>query len=142
MNKHSKEQRSKNMRAVKNKDTDIEIRLRKALWNQGVRYRVNSTNIIGKPDISIKKYKIAIFCDSEFWHGKDWETKKFEIKSRRDFWWEKIEKNIERDKTVNKTLRDDGWTVLRFWGKEIKHDLNTCTDTIIKEIQQKKDELH
>lgn len=136
MDRHSKQQRSKNMRAVKSKNTDIEIRLRKALWKKGVRYRLNNTDIIGKPDISIKKYKIAIFCDSEFWHGKDWERKKFEIKTRRKFWWNKIEKNIKRDKDVNETLKKNGWTVLRFWGKEIKTDLQYCVDKVIKVIQR------
>lgn len=137
MDRHSKEQRSKNMRAVKNKNTGIELRLRKALWKKGVRYRLNNPDIIGKPDISIKKYKIAIFCDSEFWHGKDWEKKKFEIKSRRKFWWKKIEKNIKRDKVVNETLEKNGWTVLRFWGHEIKTDLKSCVDKVIEVIQKK-----
>lgn len=125
------------MRAVKNKNTGIELRLRKALWKKGVRYRLNNPDIIGKPDISIKKYKIAIFCDSEFWHGKDWEKKKFEIKSRRKFWWKKIEKNIKRDKVVNETLEKNGWTVLRFWGHEIKTDLKSCVDKVIEVIQKK-----
>ncbi len=137
MDKHSVEQRSKNMRAVKSKNTGIEVRLRKALWKQGVRYRLNNPDIFGKPDISIKKYKIAIFCDSEFWHGKDWEKKKFEIKSRRNFWWGKIEKNINRDQMVNETLKKNGWTVLRFWGEEIKSDLQSCVDKVIKVIQRK-----
>jgi|SRR5690625_2758037 len=137
MDKHSIEQRSKNMRAVKSKNTGIEVRLRKALWKEGVRYRLNNPDIIGKPDISIKKYKIAIFCDSEFWHGKDWERKKFEIKSRRNFWWYKIEKNIKRDQFVNETLKKNGWTVLRFWGEDIKNDLQSCVDNVIEVIQRK-----
>ncbi len=138
LDKHTKEQRRKNMQAVKNKNSKIELLLRKALWHKGVRYRINDKKVFGKPDISIKKYKIAVFCDSEFWHGKDWETKKLEIKSNQDFWYNKIEKNIERDKLVNKTLEKDGYFVLRFWGKEIHKNLNSCVEKIINVIQQQK----
>jgi len=131
MDKLTKEQRSKNRKAIKNKDSKIEILLRKALWKRGYRYRTNNRKIFGKPDISISKYKIAIFCDSEFWHGNDWEIKKFEIKSNRDFWWNKIKKNISRDKEVNQKLKEDGWKVIRFWGEEIKNNLDICKSKTI-----------
>jgi DNA mismatch endonuclease (patch repair protein) len=71
--------------------------------------------VFAKPDFTFLAKKIAIFVDGEFFHGKDWETAKFIIKSRRDFWWRKIESNMMRDSLVNQTLADDGWTVLRFW---------------------------
>lgn len=94
MSAKTKEQISKNMKAVHNKDSEIELLLRRELWNRGLRYRKNYSGLIGKPDIVFIGKKIAVFCDSEFWHGFDWETKKFEIKSRQEFWIPKIERTI------------------------------------------------
>lgn len=122
------------MKAVKNKDSKIEILLRKALWSKGYRYRKNYTKLEGKPDIVLQKYKVAIFCDSEFWHGYDWEVRKQDIKSNQDFWIKKIEGNIQRDVTVNKILKDQGWKVVRFWGKDIQKNLDACINKIEKEI--------
>lgn len=132
MDNHSKEQRHKNMAAIKNKDTKIEVILRKALYKKGYRYRKNYKELPGKPDIAITKYKIAIFCDSEFFHGKDWEKLKEQlIKSNNsDFWIDKISKNIQRDDDVNKQLNALGWTVLRFWGKDIKKHTDDCITAI------------
>ena len=101
MDKLTPEQRHKNMKAIKNKDSDIEIILRKELWSRGLRYRKNVTGIIGKPDIVFIGKKIAVFCDSEFWHGHNWEERKKDFKSNKDFWIPKIERNMERDKEVN-----------------------------------------
>lgn len=126
----SKEQISYNMKRVKSKDSEIEILLRKELWNRGMRYQKNVSSIIGKPDIVFKGKKIAIFCDSEFWHGYDWDNRKGDIKSRRDFWIPKIERNMQRDIEVTKALTESGWIVLRFWGEEIKKHVEDCADTI------------
>lgn len=130
MDKLTKEQRHKNMQAIKSKDTKIEIILRKALWQKGYRYRKNYKKIIGKPDIVFISKKVAIFCDSEFWHGFNWNENKSDIKSNRDFWIPKIEKNIQRDIEVNNTLRENGWTVIRFWGKDILKNLDNCITKI------------
>ena len=130
MDKLTKEQRSKNMKAVKNKDSKIELLLRKALHQRGFGYRKNHRALEGTPDIVLTKYKIAIFCDSEFWHGFDWEHKKLEIKSNREFWYKKIEGNITRDEFVTKTLSKQGWTVVRFWGKEILKNPDLCAEKI------------
>jgi DNA mismatch endonuclease Vsr len=124
MDRHTAEQRSKNMRAVKNKDSKIEVALRLALYHKGYRYRKNYDKVYGHPDIVFTKQKVAIFCDSEFWHGYDWDSAKNNIKSHRDFWIPKIEHNMERDREVNEKLAEEGYTVLRFWGKQIKKDLN------------------
>ena len=132
MDKHTPEQRRKNMQAVKNKDSEIELLLRKELWSRGLRYRKNVSGIYGHPDIAFIGKKIAVFCDSEFWHGFDWENRKNDIKSRRDFWIPKIERNMERDREVTETLEADGWVVLRFWGKEIKKSSASCADIIQK----------
>lgn len=137
MDRHTPEQRRKNMQAVKCCDSAIEVLLRKELWQRGIHYRKNVKNICGKPDIAFKKKKIAVFCDSEFFHGYDWEHKKDEIKSNRDFWIPKIERNIERDKEVNTVLEADGWIVLRFWGKEIKRDVRACADKIVVALEER-----
>ena len=104
--------------------------LRKKLWSLGYRYRIHY-DIYGKPDIAFPKKKIAIFCDSEFWHGYDWAKQKEKFKNNKAYWFKKIEKNIDRDKKVNQKLTDEGWIVLRFWGKEIKKDLNKCIEKIV-----------
>lgn len=134
MDRHTPEQRSKNMRAIKSKSTKDEVRLAKALWHLGYRYRKNNKTVFGKPDITFKKYKLAIFVDSEFFHGKDWETEKHRIKSNQEFWHKKIERNIQRDKEVNEYLISSGWTVIRFWSAEIKKNIETVIKSIEKEI--------
>ena len=118
------------MQAVKNKDSKIEQLLRKELWARGLRYQKNSKKVFGKPDIVFIGKKVAVFCDSEFWHGYDWDNKKNDIQSRREFWIPKIERNMQRDIEVTTRLTQEGWTVLRFWGNEIKHDLKSCADII------------
>jgi DNA mismatch endonuclease Vsr len=130
MDKHTLEQRHKNMQAIKNKDTQIELLLRKEVWSRGLRYRKNVKNVMGHPDLVFVSKKVAVFCDSEFWHGYDWENQKQTIKSRREFWIPKIERNIERDIEVTSALRDAGWIVLRFWGKDIKKNVAVCADQI------------
>lgn len=122
------------MSAVKSSDSKIEIMLRKALWSKGYRYRKNCRKIFGKPDIVFISSKIAVFVDSEFWHGYEWEKNKFDIKSNRNFWFKKIEGNIRRDKEVSKQLKKDGWVVLRFWGQDIELRLKDCVQLIEKAI--------
>ena len=129
--KKTPEQISYNMRQVKNKDSAIEITLRKELWRRGIRYRKNVSRVFGKPDLAFIGKKVAVFCDSEFWRGYDWENKQKEIKSRREFWIPKIERNMARDREVNERLESQGWVVLRFWGKEIKKDVSTCADKVL-----------
>lgn len=131
----TKEQISYNMKRVKSKDSEIELLLRKELWNRGLRYQKNVKTIFGKPDIVFKGKKIAVFCDSEFWHGFDWENRKDQIKSRRDFWIPKIERNIQRDIEVTEKLTETGWTVLRFWGKDIKKNCTKCADIIEETVR-------
>ena len=130
MDRHTPEQRRRNMQAVKNKDSKIELILRKELWKRGLRYQKNRNDIFGKPDIVFKGKKIAVFCDSEFWHGYNWDERKKDFKSHQEFWIPKIERNMERDIEVTKKLESDGWTVLRFWGNQIKHSVEICADEI------------
>jgi len=126
------DQRHRNMQNIKAKDTSIECILRKALWNNGYRYRKNYKGLPGKPDIVLTKYKIAIFCDSEFFHGKDWEQLEEQLRRGKnaDFWIRKITRNMERDTEVNAELKGLGWTVLRFWGKDIKKHTDECVSVV------------
>jgi DNA mismatch endonuclease, patch repair protein len=109
--------------------------MRKILWGLGIRYRKNDFRLPGKPDIAIYRYKIAVFIDGEFWHGYNWEQKKLSIKSNRDFWIPKIERNIDRDKQVNTMLQELGWRILRFWDQDIKNQLAQCLKHILHEIE-------
>lgn len=136
MDKLTPEQRRKNMQHIKSKDTKIEVLLRKALWNKGYRYRKNLMQLPGKPDIVLTKYRIAIFCDGEFFHGKDWEILKprLEKSNNSDFWISKISRNREIDDEVNKQLLFQGWTVIRFWGDDIKKNIDECIKVIEETI--------
>ncbi len=129
------EQRRKNMKNIRGKNTDIERILRKALWEKGYRYRKNYSRLPGKPDIVLTKYKIAIFCDGEFFHGKDWEILKprLEKGNNSDYWIGKISRNRERDDDINKKLLFEGWTVIRFWGDDIKKHTDECV-RVIEEV--------
>lgn len=131
------EQRRKNMQAIKSSDTTIELMLRKTLWHSGIRYRKNYKQLPGKPDIAITKHKIAVFCDSDYWHGYDWENRNQRIKSNREYWIPKIERNIQRDKEVNQLLEEQGWTVLRFWEWQIRKHLDECTDAVLDAVQKR-----
>ena len=130
MKERSQETISYTMSHIRGKDTGIEMKLRKELHKRGIRYRCNSKYIYGHPDISMKGYKIAIFCDSEFWHGYNFEENKSKIHKHLEYWIPKIERNIERDKEVNEYLLNHGYIVLRFWGNEINKDLDSCVNKI------------
>jgi len=131
------EQRKKNMKSIKSKDTKVELILRKTLWKKGYRYRKNYSKVKGKPDICFPKIKLAIFCDSDFWHGKKL-LEGIEPKTNQEYWIPKLKRNIERDKEVNKYLQQNGWTVLRFWEDEIKKNLEQCIDIIELKIKNLK----
>ena len=125
----------KAMQGNRRKDTSIEIMFRKALWRRGVRYRKNCKSILGTPDVAIKKYRLVIFCDGDFWHGKAYHG----VKSHGRFWNEKIKRNRERDLEYTIRLRDAGWTVIRFWESEIRDDLDGCVTAVINTIQRQKE---
>ena len=127
---------SKNMSRIRSKDTSIEVALRKALWKEGIRYRKNYRALPGTPDIAITKYQLAIFCDSEFFHGKDWEILKprLEKGNNPDYWVKKIERNRERDIRNDQKLLAMGWTVIHFWGKDILKKTDECTSAIKETI--------
>ena len=136
MDRMTPEQRHNNMKAIRSKDTSIELALRRELWSRGVHYRKNCKGIMGHPDLAFIGKKVVVFCDSEFWHGYDWEHAKERIGTRREFWIPKIERNIQRDCEVNEYLESNGWTVIRFWGKQIERDVKGCADRICEALNQ------
>lgn len=127
---------SENMRKIHNKDTSIELQLRKALWHKGYRYRKNYKALPGSPDIALTKYKIAIFCDGEFFHGKDWEILKLRLEKGKnpEYWIKKIERNRVRDWKNDKKLLFLGYTVIHFWGEDILKHTNECLQVIEEAI--------
>lgn len=124
----------KRMSKVKLKNGTAEQILAKKLWHMGYRYRKNDKRLPGSPDIAISRHHIAIFVDGEFWHGKDWETRKPRLKSNREYWIEKIEENIARDKRVDDQLRAMDWAPIHFWSKDALKDTDSCISDIISFI--------
>lgn len=135
MDRLTKEQRKKNMQANKSTGTKPEIMLAKTLFSRGHRYRKNDKKVFGRPDLTFKKIKLAVFGEGEFWHGKDWHERKNDHKTNQDFWIKKIEGNIDPDNEVNEELKKQGWTILRFWSKEIEKNLLSCVLKIENEIK-------
>jgi DNA mismatch endonuclease (patch repair protein) len=138
------EQRHKCMSHIRSFDTKPEIFFRKALWKWGIRYGKNVRSLFGTPDIAIKKYKMVIFIDGDFWHGNDWEKKHFSsqealLSSYSDYWQKKIRRNIERDAEVKKYYKKIGWTILRFWTSDTEKNLNKCIIKTVKKINQLKE---
>ncbi len=132
----TKEHIQRNMQAVRATGSKLEEKLGKSLWKSNFRYRKHYKNLPGKPDFVLVGFKITIFCDSHFWHGYKWEERKHDHKINKDFWYKKIERNIERDKEVNYMLTEMGWKVIRFWEHEINEDVEKCVERVKKEISQ------
>lgn len=137
MDDMTKEQRRKNMQHIRSKDTSIELKLRKALWHAGIRYRKNYSKIPGKPDIAVTRWKIAVFCDSSFFHGRDFDIKK-PVDSNHEYWDKKIRRNMERDREVEQALRAMDWQVIRFWDIDINKHLDECVLTVREAITEAK----
>lgn len=131
-------QRSYNMSKIRSKNTKPELFLRKTLWSLGVRYRLHAKKLPGRPDIVIKKYKLAIFVDGEFWHGYNWDQRKADLKNNREFWINKIERNRKRDRENNTLLHNQGYKVFRFWDFEIEKNIGMCLKAILDYIDFKK----
>lgn len=126
--------RSANMRKIRSKETEPEVLLRGALWSAGIRYRKNYRGAAGTPDIAILSARVAVFVDGAFWHGYEWEQKRERIVSNRDYWVQKIERNMARDRAVDAALSEAGWLVLRFWDFEVKDDLDGCVRTVLEAV--------
>jgi len=128
-------ERSKIMGKIHGKNTKPELAFRKALWAAGYRYRIDSKKLIGRPDIVLNKHKTVVFIDGEFWHGHNWKERKPKIKTNRDFWIAKIERNKQRDQEVNAELNRLGYRVFRFWESEIKKELDACLRDVISHLE-------
>jgi DNA mismatch endonuclease (patch repair protein) len=127
----SNERVSFTMSRVRSSGSVIETKLGQALWAAGFRYR-KQYPIFGRPDFVIVKDRIAIFCDSEFWHGYRWGTRrKAEHKTNQSYWFAKIERNRARDRAVNRRLYQDGWTVIRFWERDINEAVQACVERVL-----------
>lgn len=122
--------RSRNMSRIRSKNSKPELLLRKALWAKNIRFRLHDKSLPGTPDIVIKKYKLVIFVDGEFWHGFDWKNNRNRIKSNRLFWIPKIERNIQKDVRTNRALADMNYTVFRFWSQDIIKNLAVVLNQI------------
>ena len=135
----TKDEIYKNMSAIKSSGTKIEILMGRALWGLGLRYRKNYKKVLGKPDFAFPAQKVAVFCDSSFWHGRKWgRRRKLEFRKNKTFWIKKIERNIERDKTVTKGLKNAGWKVFRFWDDQIKLNVNACAARVFDEVRKRR----
>ena len=127
---YTTKKRSENMSKIRAKNSKPEMDFKRALWKQNIRYRTHVKHLPGTPDIAIKKYKLAIFVDGSFWHGYQWDQRKAQIKTNRDFWIPKIERNMQRDREVRADLENAGYTVMRFWEHEIKANLQACVNQV------------
>ena len=117
------------------KNGKAETILAKRLWQSGVRYRKNYKKLPGSPDIAITTQKIAVFVDGEFWHGQNWAERKLRLKSNREYWIEKIEENMARDKRNDESLAEMGWRVFRFWEKQVLKDPDSCAKAVLSKIK-------
>lgn len=131
-------ERSKIMSQIRGKNTRPELVFRKALYKAGYRYRIDYKKLVGRPDIVLKKYKTVIFIDGEYWHGHNWEKRKAKIKTNREFWIAKIERNMQRDREVNQELSELGYKIFRFWESEIKNELEGSLRKVIAYLKGQK----
>lgn len=126
------------MQANRSTGTASEVLLAKALWAKGYRYRKNVKTVTGRPDIVFRRLKVAIFCDGEFWHGKNWAEKRNRISINRSYWINKIERNMSRDESTNRKLLMKGWTVIRFWHRDITSNIDACISKIERALNKKR----
>ncbi|MCC6429254.1 MAG: very short patch repair endonuclease [Phycisphaerales bacterium] len=124
------------MSQIPNRRTKLEVEFSRALWRRGLRFRLNRRDIPGIPDLAFIGAKVAVFCDGSFWHGRHWDRVE-RIRSNSDYWKRRIALNISRDLSVNETLRDSGWLVLRFWDDELKNDRQRCVDVVEAAVRQR-----
>lgn len=125
------------MSKVRLKNGKAETILAKRLWHEGYRYRRNYKKLPGSPDIALTKYRIAVFVDGEFWHGENWEDRKAKLKHNREYWIEKIEENMARDKRVDGQLKEMGWTTIHFWEKQILKHTDECLKSVLELLEKK-----
>lgn len=133
----SSEASSQAKRANRRQDTTPEILLRREIWRMGLRYRKSPPDVLGRPDIVFRQVRVAVFCDGDFWHGRNWATlrAKLEHGANASYWLAKIERNIERDQRNTARLEGGGWCVIRLWETDIKRDPHAAA-TVVQEAVQ------
>jgi len=124
------------MSKIRGKNSVPELLLRKALWAKNIRFRIHREDLPGRPDLVIDKYQLAVFVDGDFWHGYEWKTRKPKI--NQGFWVPKIERNMQRDRFVTKSLTEMGFTVMRFWEHEVKENLKACVNQVMLYVESAK----
>lgn len=135
------EKASRTLSRTRKKDTKCEVALRRALWHKGYRYRKHYDAAPGTPDIAFPGAKLAVFCDGDFWHGRNWEERrrKLEAGSNSGYWVPKIRRNQERDQQTSEALRAEGWTVARFWETDILDDPQGIAEEVIEILEEERD---
>jgi DNA mismatch endonuclease, patch repair protein len=126
----------------KKTDTTCEVRLRSALWRAGLRFRKNVATLPGKPDIVFPRARVVVFCDGDFWHGRNWDERRERLSkgSNPDYWVAKITRNMERDREYAESLEANGWKVLRFWETVIRKETEAVAGAIIDVVRARCDE--
>lgn len=134
---------SRTKRANRKKDTAVELLLRRKLWRMGLRYRTHAADLPGTPDLIFPTLRVAVFCDGDFWHGRNWDLlrRKLEQGTNASYWPMKIARNRERDLANDVKLTAAGWRVIRLWETDIKRDLRLATITVLEAVQERKQEL-
>jgi len=128
----TKEKRSEIMAKIRGKDTKIEISLRKAFWKSGIRgYRLRM-KLPGKPDIVFTKYNVVVFCDGDFWHGYKFDEWKDRLPP---YWFEKIRRNMERDRENDLKLMEQGWTIIHLWEHDLEKNIDQCKQKVIEALR-------
>ncbi|HYH85263.1 MAG TPA: very short patch repair endonuclease [Pyrinomonadaceae bacterium] len=133
----SSEKASRIASRIRSENSKAEIQLRSAIWRMGFRFRKNYQKLPGKPDVVFIKERVAVFCDGDFWHGRDWAVRKQKVQkgSNAPYWISKIEANIERDKRRNKELRKLGWKVARIWETDILKDPQQAARKVVAFVE-------
>lgn len=119
-------------------DTQCEVVLRRELWRQGLRYRRCPSAVVGRPDIVFRMLRIAVFCDGDFWHGRNLEARieKLQRGHNSNYWTAKLRRNVERDREINERLAADGWTIVRLWESDIMADPARAAESIVALVKK------
>lgn len=128
------------MAAVRNKDSRAELALRRELHRRGARYRLHAPDVAGRPDLVVRKARLAVFVDGDFWHGNSWRLRglpslEAQFPTRTEWWTAKIRRNMERDEEVTRQLRTDGWRVIRLWESDVLRDPAAAAETVIAALR-------
>ena len=126
------------MRAVRTTRTEPEERLAVALRAMGIRFRRNARSVFGTPDFAFHQMRLAVFVDGDFWHGRAWFESRSAPATNSRFWIEKFERNRDRDRLVERTLRRAGWSVLRFWASDVRKNPTRCVSLVHKRLRRRK----